>query len=101
MKTDIHTITSDDGVTYAVRLDIFRMSNVEAIDVYDLPADLYHAGGYRIEAIINDLPAGTRFYSGNLGSHYWGDESIEVAHAFLADALRKHTAEDIAIESGS
>ncbi len=31
MKTDIHIITGNDGATFEVRLDIFRMSYIEAI----------------------------------------------------------------------
>jgi len=87
MKTETHTIHCGDG-THVVKLDIFRMDQVEAIDVYGLPADLYASGGYRIDGFINGTPVGTRFYSGNLGSHYWGAESDNVAREFLAAARR-------------
>lgn len=87
MKTDNHTITCIDGA-HEVKLDIFRMDHVEAIDVYDLPADLYSSGGYRIEGFVNGTPAGTLFYSGNLGSSYWGEQSDMVARDFLAAARR-------------
>ena len=90
MKHDSHTITCTDGV-YEVKLDIFRMDHVEAIDVYDLPADLYSSGGYRIEGVINDMPAGTLFYCGNLGSKYWGEGSEMVARDFLAMARETGT----------
>lgn len=87
MKTDHHTIT-DAGTDYAVQLDIFTMDRVEAIDVYDLPPDLYSSGGWRVEGFINGAPAGTRFYSGNLGSNYWGEESDRVARDFMNDARK-------------
>ncbi len=87
MKTETHVIDCIDG-KHVVTLDIFQMDMVEAVDVYDLPADLYAAGGWRIEGAINDTPAGTRFYSGNLGSGYFGGESGDVAREFLADARR-------------
>lgn len=82
MKTDYHVI-GYEGEEYQVRLDIFTMDQCEAIDVYDLPSDLYSSGGYRIEGFVNGTPAGTRFYSGNLGSDYWGGDSDNVARTFL------------------
>lgn len=87
MKTDNHAVTCIDG-THDVRLDISRMDHVEAVDVYGLPADLYSSGGYRIEGFVNGTPAGTLFYSGNLGSNYCGEESHLVARDFLAAARR-------------
>lgn len=87
MKTETHTIDCFDG-SYEITLDIFRMDHVEAIDVYDLPADLYSSGGYRIGAIINGIPSGTRFYSGNLGSAYYGEDSADAAREFLAAARK-------------
>lgn len=87
MKTDDHIIVCTDG-THTVKLDIFSMDGVEAIDVYGLPADLYDGGGFRIEGFVNGTPAGTRFYSGLLGSSYWGEESGTVAREFLAGARR-------------
>lgn len=87
MKTKIHNINCFDG-SHEIKLDIFRMDHVEAIDVYELPAKLYSSGGYRIEAIINGMPAGTRFYSGNLGSAYYGEDSSAAAREFMADARK-------------
>lgn len=88
MRNDTHTIQCFDG-SHEVKLDIFRMDHVEAIDVYDQPADLYSSGGWRIEGFINGTPAGTQFYSGLLGSHFWGqDDSRDVALDFIADARR-------------
>jgi hypothetical protein len=87
MKTDSHTITCVDGA-HQVTLDIFSMDRVEAIDVYDLPSDLYYSGGYRVEGFVNGASCGTRFYSGLLGSGYYGDDSSDVAREFLAEARR-------------
>lgn len=87
MKTEIHTIKCIDG-NHEVKLDIFRMDHVEAIDVYNLSAKQYYSGGWRIEGFINNIPAGTLFYSGQLGSHYYGEESCQVARDFLAEARR-------------
>ncbi len=90
MKTETHTIQCADG-THEVRLDIFYMDAIEAIDVYELPADLYKNGGWRIEGFINNIPAGTRFYSRNLGSTYYGENSDLTAREFLT-AARKNGA---------
>jgi len=88
MKTAIHIIKCFDG-SLEVILDIFKMDRAEAIDVYDQPADLFDGGGWRIEGFINGVPAGTQFYSGLLGSHYWGqDDAEDVARDFVADARR-------------
>lgn len=49
-----------------VALTVIPMSAVEAIDVYDLPRSLYWDGGHRVEATVDDVPAGTRYYPANL-----------------------------------
>jgi len=86
MKTDIHRLAAD-GIDREIRLDIFPMAAVEAVEGYDLPRDLYHDGGWRIEGLLDGVPVGTRFYSGLLGSAYWGQaDSSEVAREFLAAA---------------
>lgn len=88
MKTAIHLIPAN-GVDHEIRLDIAAMDAVEAIDVYGLPRDLYPGGGWRIEGFLDGTPVGTQFYSGLLGSAYYGqDDTQAVARAFLADALR-------------
>ena len=87
MKTAIHTIKRIDG-NHEVKLDIFHMDHVEAVDVYSLPVKQYHSGGWRIEGFINNTPAGTKFYSGLPGSSYYGTESDDVAREFLANARR-------------
>lgn len=85
MKTATHTFNTVHGQV-TVQIDIFDMDAVEAIDVYELPADLYSSGGYRIEGVVNGVPRGTRFYSGLLGSSYYGEGTEEAARDFLADA---------------
>lgn len=87
MKTETHRIDCIDG-SHEVQLDIFTMDAVEAVDVYELPANQYNNGGFRIEAMINGTPAGTHFYSGNLGSTYYGEDSSDAARAILAEARR-------------
>ena len=92
MKTAIHLIPAN-GVDHEIRLDIAAMDAVEAVDVYGLPRDLYHGGGWRIEGFLNGTPVGTQFYSGLLGSSYWGQaDSSAVAREFLVDALRSQAA---------
>lgn len=87
MKTEIHNIICSDG-THEVQLDIFKMDGVEAVEAYELPADLFDNGGFRIEALINGTPAGSYFYSGNLGSTYFGEDSTDAARQILAEARR-------------
>ena len=77
MKTDIHHINGKEIV-----LHIEKISATEAIDVENLPKGLYDSGGFRISAVIDGVPAGMRFYSGNLGSSYWGEKSDDVAREF-------------------
>jgi len=87
MKTDLHLIPVN-GVSHEIRLDIFSMDGVEATDVYGRPRDLYRDGGWRIDGFFDGTPIGTKFYSGLLGSPYWGQaDSSEVAREFLADAV--------------
>lgn len=85
MKTETHGIQCFDG-THEVRLDIFKMDAIEAIDVYDCSPQFFQDGGFRIEGFVNGTPAGTLFFSGNLGSKYWGEDSSDVAREFLAQA---------------
>lgn len=85
MKTATHTFNTIRGQV-TVQIDIFEMDAVEAIDVYELPADLYSSGGYRIEGFVNGVPRGTRFYTGLLGSSYYGEGTEEAACDFLAEA---------------
>lgn len=88
MTTNTHTIRCVDG-EHTIRLDIFRVSAVEAIDVYEQDAIRFRDGGWRIEGSINGVPAGTQWHSGALGSLYYGqDDSRDVALSFLADARR-------------
>ena len=87
MKTETHVINCVDG-NHEVKLDIFKMDGVEAVEAYELPARMYSNGGFRIEAMVNGTPAGTHFYSGNLGSAYYGDSSAEAAREILAEARR-------------
>lgn len=87
MKTESHSIVCIDG-TYVVQLDIYTMDGVEAVEAYELPSRAYSNGGFRIEALINGMPAGTHFYSGNLGSTYYGDGSDDAAREILAEARR-------------
>lgn len=87
MKTETHQIKCADGI-HEVKLDIFKMDHIEAIDVYELPEDAYSSGGFRIEAFINGGPAGTFFYTGNLGSTYFGHDSGDAARAIVAEARR-------------
>ena len=84
MRSDVHRLLNAEGTTVDVRVDIFPMDACEAIDVYGLPRDLYPDGGWRVEGFIDGRPAGTRFYSGGLGSAYYGQaDTEEAARAFL------------------
>lgn len=85
MKLATHLFNTIHGHV-KVDLEISPMDACEAIDAYDLPADLYYAGGYRIEGMVNGTPRGTIFSSGNLGSVYWGGDTEPAARDFLATA---------------
>lgn len=87
MKTDVHNIACIDGL-HEIQLDIFTMDGVEAVEAYDQPRSQFQHGGFRIEAQINGIPAGTFFYSRNLGSTYYGEDSADAARAILAEARR-------------
>lgn len=85
MKTVSHTFDTIHGEV-SVQLWIFPMSGVEAIDVYELPQNAYSSGGFRIEGAVNGIPRGTHFYSGQLGSLYYGEGTEDAAREFLARA---------------
>lgn len=85
MKTATHTFNTIHGEV-SVQVDIFTIDAVEAIDVYDLDSRRFSSGGYRIEGFINGTPRGTRFYTGALGSSYYGEDTEDAARDFLAAA---------------
>lgn len=61
-----------------VTLHIFTMDSVEA-DVYEQPD-----ARYRIEGFVDGNPAGIVYSTGNLGSCYWGEDTLDAARAILA-----------------
>jgi hypothetical protein len=77
MKTAVHEFETIYG-RLSIRVDIFTMDAVEA-DAYERPN-----ARYRVEGFVNDIPAGTVFSSGDLGSCYIGNETDDAARAILA-----------------
>lgn len=97
MKTETHNIQCVDG-QHEVKLDIFVMDGVEAVEAYDLPRHRYSSGGFRIEAMVNGTPAGIFFYTGDLGSTYCGGDSSDAARAILAEARRNGVLPAVALQ---
>lgn len=86
MKTANHTFNTVHG-EITVELAIFEMDAIDAIDVYEQDPRYFDAGGFRVEGIINGLPAGEHFYAyGNLAARYFGEGTEDAARAFLAQA---------------
>ena len=86
METASHTFNTIHG-KIQIDLEIFTMDAAESIDVYGLEPRFITSGAYRIEATINGVPCGTKFYPfGILGSAYFGEDSRDAAREFLADA---------------
>lgn len=72
MRTITHSFNCVDG-HHTITIDVFKMSGAEAVDVYGLPQFPYGVGGHRVEALLNGVPRGTRFYANQLGAAYIGD----------------------------
>lgn len=86
MKTATHTFNTIHGEV-VVKIDIFTIDKVEAIDVYGQDPFYFGTGGYRIEGFINGVPFGTHFYGhSNLAAKYFGEGTEDAARAFLAEA---------------
>lgn len=83
MKTATHNFETIYG-KLAIRVDIFSMDRAEA-EAYEQENAVY-----RIEGFINDIPSGTVFSSGNLGSCYAGGETIDAARAVLRRFHESH-----------
>jgi hypothetical protein len=81
MKTANHTCNTVHG-EITVELAIFEMDAIDAIDVYEQDPRYFDAGGFRVEGIINGLPAGEHFYA----YRYFGEGTEDAARAFLAQA---------------
>ena len=60
MKTAQHTFTTATGQT-TVTVKIHCMSGVEAVDIFDLDAASFDAGGWLIEGFIEGKPCGVEF----------------------------------------
>ena len=81
MKTATHTFKTATGQV-TISLQISRMSGVEAVDIYNLNARFFDAGGWKIKGFINGNVCGTE-YVRNDCAHYLKNDAEVVALGFI------------------
>jgi hypothetical protein len=91
MKTSTSTHETVMG-RVTVRVDVFPMDSVEAIDVYEQDAVRFSSGGFRVEGFVNEIPAGTKFIPDTLAYMVEGD-AVDAAREFLTDLHAQHRAD--------
>jgi hypothetical protein len=79
-KTATHEFNTPRG-NLSISLSIYWMDVVEA------DASGYTDSGWMIEGMIDGIPCGSFFSTGNLGSDYWGAETVHAARRLVVEHL--------------
>ena len=84
-KSSTHQFNTAYGIV-SVRIDVFRISALDAVEVYGQDRFYFGTGGFRVEGSVNGIPRGMHFYGySQKSAAYFAGDARDAASAFLGD----------------